>query len=106
MFIASLFITDKIYLCVCSVAQWCQTLCAPKYCTHQAPLSMGISWQEHWSGFPFPPPGHPLNSGMGPASPALQVDSLLLSHQGSPHIYLCEYYSAVRRKVTVLFAMT
>ena len=47
MFIASLFITDKIYLCVCSVAQWCQTLCAPKYCTHQAPLSMGISWQEH-----------------------------------------------------------
>ena len=34
-------------MCVCSVVQWCQTLCAPKYCTHQAPLSMGISWQEH-----------------------------------------------------------
>ena len=24
---------------------------------HQAPLSMGFSGQEYWSGFPFPPPG-------------------------------------------------
>ena len=24
---------------------------------HQAPLSMGFSWQEYWSGLPFPPPG-------------------------------------------------
>ena len=23
----------------------------------QAPLSMGFSRQEHWSGLPFPPPG-------------------------------------------------
>ena len=23
---------------------------------HQAPLSMGLSWQEYWSGLPFPPP--------------------------------------------------
>ena len=25
---------------------------------HQAPLSMGFSRQEHWSGFPFPSPMH------------------------------------------------
>ena len=25
---------------------------------HQAPLSMGFSRQEYWSGLPFPPPGH------------------------------------------------
>ena len=25
---------------------------------HQAPLSMGFSRQEHWSGLPFPPPMH------------------------------------------------
>ena len=25
--------------------------------THQAPLSMGFSRQEHWSGLPCPPPG-------------------------------------------------
>ena len=24
---------------------------------HQAPLSMGFSWQDYWSGLPFPPPG-------------------------------------------------
>ena len=23
----------------------------------QAPLSMGLSTQEYWSGWPFPPPG-------------------------------------------------
>ncbi|KAB0353585.1 hypothetical protein FD755_023714 [Muntiacus reevesi] len=26
-------------------------------CTHQAPLSMGFSRQEYWSGLPCPPPG-------------------------------------------------
>ena len=25
---------------------------------HQAPLSLGFSWQEHWSGLPFPSPMH------------------------------------------------
>ena len=32
-------------------------LCAtPQTAAHQAPLSLGFSRQEHWSGFPFPPP--------------------------------------------------
>ena len=26
---------------------------------HQIPLSMGFSWQEYWSGLPFPSPGNP-----------------------------------------------
>ena len=50
---------------------------------HQAPLSMGFSRQEYWSGLPFPPPGdlpHPGIKPMSPASPAFQVDSLPLSH--------------------------
>ena len=29
---------------------------------HQAPLSMGFSRQEYWSGLPFPPPGDLLNA--------------------------------------------
>ena len=45
----------------------------------QAPLSMGFSRQEYWSGLPFPPPGDLLDPGIKPKSPALQVDSLLLS---------------------------
>ena len=43
----------------------------------QAPLSMGFPRQKHWSGLPIPDPG------IKPMSPALQVDSLPLSHQGS-----------------------
>ena len=42
----------------------------------QAPLSMGFSRQEHWSGLPCPRPGDLPNPGMEPGSPALQVDSL------------------------------
>ena len=26
----------------------------PTLCDHQAPLSLGFSRQEHWSGLPFP----------------------------------------------------
>jgi len=53
----------------------------------QAPLSMGFSRQEYWSFFPRPPPGDLADPGVeptSPKSPALQVDSLPLSHKGSP----------------------
>ena len=43
----------------------------------QAPLSMGFSQQEYWSGLPFPLPGDRPDQGMEPVSPALQVDSLV-----------------------------
>ena len=38
----------------------------------QAPLSMGFSRQEHWSGLPFPSPGDLPDPGIEPRSPALQ----------------------------------
>ena len=50
----------------------------------QAPLSTGFSWQEYPSGLPCPPPGDLFDPGIGPVSPALQVDSLPPSHWGSP----------------------
>ena len=60
-------------------------LCAtPWTAAFQAPLSMGFSRQEYWSGLPFPLPGDLPHPGIEPASPvppALQVDSLLLNHQ-------------------------
>ena len=46
-----------------------------------APLSMGFSRREYWSGLPCPPPGDLPNIGIKPRSPALQR-----SHQGSPRI--------------------
>ena len=36
---------------------------------HQAPLSMGFSRQEYWSGLPRPPPGDLPNPGVEPKSP-------------------------------------
>ena len=35
----------------------------------QAPLSMGVSRQEYWSGLPCPPPGDLPDPGIKPASP-------------------------------------
>ena len=48
---------------------------------HQSPLSMGYPRQECWSGLPFASPEHLPDPGTEPLSPALQVDSLSLSHQ-------------------------
>ena len=53
------------------------TFAIPWTITCQAPLSMGISRQEYWGGFPFPSPGDLPDQGIKPRSPALQTDSLL-----------------------------
>ena len=48
----------------------------------------GILQEEYWSGLPCPPPGDlpdPEIEPMSPVASALQVDSLPLSHQGSPY---------------------
>ena len=44
------------------------------------PLSMGFFRQEYWSGLPCPPRGDFPDPGIEPRSPALQADSLPLSH--------------------------
>ena len=45
---------------------------------------MGFSRQEYWSGLPFPPPGDLPDPGLKPCLLHWQVDSLPLSHLGSP----------------------
>ena len=50
----------------------------------QTPLFITFPRQEYWSGLPFPPPGDLPDPGIEPTSPALQADSLPLSHQESP----------------------
>ena len=50
----------------------------------QAPLSMGFSRKQYWSGLLFPLPGDIPDPGIEFTSPALQAASLLLSHWGSP----------------------
>ena len=51
---------------------------------HQAPLSMGFSRQECWSGLAFPPPRDLPNPGIEPGSPALQADSVPSEPLGKP----------------------
>ena len=50
----------------------------------QAPLSMGFSRQEYWSGLPLPSPGDLPSQGSNPHLLHWQADSLPLSHQGIP----------------------
>ena len=53
----------------------CLTLATPGTIACQAPLSIGFSRQEYWSGLPFLSPGDLPDSGIEPGSSALQVDS-------------------------------
>ena len=48
-----------------------QLLATPWTVAHQAPLSMGFSRQEYWSGLPLPSPGDLPDPGIEPRSPAL-----------------------------------
>ena len=71
----------------------------------QAPLSMGFSRQEYWSGLPFPSLGnlpYPRIKPKFPASPASQVYSLPLSHHGSP----MECYSVIKKNEIFSSAIT
>ena len=57
----------------------------PGTVAHQAPLSMGFSWQEYWSGLPCPPPGDLPNPGIksvSPVSPELQVNAFPVALSG------------------------
>ena len=54
----------------------------------QAPLSMGFSRQEYWSGLPFPSPGDLPDLGIELGSPALQANSLLSEPSGNPSTFV------------------
>ena len=59
-------------------------ICNPMIIACQAALSTGFLRQEYWNGLPFPYLGDLLDPGTEAESPALQVDSLLPSPEGSP----------------------
>ena len=60
-----------------------QLFATPRTVARKAPLSMGFSKQEYWSGLPRPPPGDLPNPGTEPRSLTLQADSL---PSGSPTV--------------------
>ena len=60
-----------------SVSLWVMSNSAiPWTVALQAPLPMGFSRQEYWSGQSFPSPGDPLDPRIKPGSPEWQADSL------------------------------
>ena len=58
---------------MCSVASVMSDSAISWTVAHQAPLSMGLSWQEYWSGLPVPPPRDLPDPGIKPVSPAAPV---------------------------------
>ena len=92
--------TNMNYCKSCMCAQSCLTLWDSWTAAHKAPLSMGFSRKEYWSGLPFPPPGDIPDSGIeptSPMSPALQRDSLPLGHLRSPQDDLKHNWKLVRK---------
>ena len=61
-------LTVWCHACVLSLFSRVQLFAMPWTIIHQAPLSMGFSRQEDWSGLPFPPPGDLLDPGIKPKS--------------------------------------
>ena len=76
-------------LAAAAVTKSCATLfMTPWTVACQAPVSVEFPKQEYWNELQFPSPGDLPDSGVEPMSPALQVDSLPLSHLGKPsYIY-------------------
>ena len=80
-------------MCVCVCLHACVLSCSvvsdsfmktPQTIACQVPLSRGFFREEYCSQLPFPSPGDLPDPGIEPAAPALQMDSLPLSHRGSP----------------------
>ena len=91
-YIHSLFTPIFKLVCMLSHFGCVHLFAATRMLAHQAPLTMRFSRQEYWSGLLFPPPEDLPDPGIEPSfpvSPALQADSLPLSHQGS-HILVSE----------------
>ena len=60
---------DRVPACGLSRSVESDSSVTPWAVAHQAPLSMGFSRQEYWSGLPFLSPGDLPDSGMEPVSP-------------------------------------
>ena len=70
--------------------------------THQTPLSMEFSKQEYWNSLLFPFPWDLPNPGTELVPPALQADSLPLSHQGSPVLHIPRVFSFLAKQPQLL----
>ena len=78
----------------CLATSACPTLCNSMDHTQPGSCVHGFPKQEYGSELPFPPPGDLRDSGIktaSPVDPAMQVDSLPLSHQRSLFLLLSPF---------------
>ena len=68
----------------CLVTKSHPNLATPWTVVRQAPLSMGLSSQEYWSGLPFLSPGNLPHPGIKPMSPALAGGFFTTEPPGKP----------------------
>ena len=77
-----------------AAAESLQSCPTPQTAAHQAPVSLGFSRQEHWSGLPFPPPNtsfslpflsleHPLQAPLQVLQKQMLSDQTLTPHPRS-----------------------
>ena len=66
----------KSIMCVSRSLSHVSLFETPWTVAHQAPLSMGLTRKQYWSGLPCPSLGDLSDPRIEPGSPALQVDSL------------------------------
>ena len=72
-------IDDEFILHVCMLS------CSVLSDSHQAPLAIGFSRQEYWSGLPLPSPKDLPDSGIELVSPALAGRFFTAAPPGKPH---------------------
>ena len=83
-----------------------QLFATPWIVAHWAPLSMGFSRQEFWSGFPFLPPGDLPNSGIKPMQPAF-AGSSFITEPSEKHPTMCQaWLEATLHVLAYLFPST
>ena len=68
-----------------------QLFATPWTVAHQAPLSMGFSRQEHWSGLPCPPPGDLPHPRFEPTSLTLADGFCTTSATWEAHTHLYQH---------------
>ena len=84
--------------CVLSHFSRVQLFVTPWTIALQAALSLGFSWQEHWSGVPCFPPGNLPDPEMEPGSLTLAEDSLSSEPPGKPLKIMCRSCHRSQRK--------
>ena len=68
--------SETVRACLLSHSSWVWLFGTPRTVACQAPLFMGFSRQEYWSGLPFPAPGYLPDSEIELGSPVSLADSL------------------------------